>query len=189
MQIYLTESSLGKILKDIVPDLEFVHDKAVPHAKNKRRRPDYRCDSKKLIIEFDGDTHYCKAQRIIADAEKDEDYSALGYRIFRIPYFVQMTEQVIKHIFDKDIVFKQVYSNGFIDPKAILPADFCELGINQFLKDLETFDYHKDEIIESLKNKITEEGNINHVLPPSLHYLVEACNKSKPSDAASYADV
>lgn len=189
MPIYLTESNLGKILKDIVPDLEFVHDKAVPDAKNKRRRPDYRCDSEKLIIEFDGDTHYCKAQRIITDAEKDEDYSALGYRIFRIPYFVQMTEQVIKNIFGKDMVFEQVYPNGFIDPKAILPADFCELGISQFLKDLKTFDYYKDEIIESLKNKVKEKGNINHVLPPSLHYLVGACNKSKYSDAASCAGV
>lgn len=149
MPIYLTEANLGEILKEIVPDLEFVHDKAVPDAKNKRRRPDYRCDSEKLIIEFDGDTHYCKAQRIITDSEKDHDYSELGYRVFRIPYFVQMTENVIDQIFGRSITFEQIYPNGFIDPKAVLPADFCELGIIQFLKDLERFDYHKSEIINS----------------------------------------
>ncbi len=189
MPIYSTESNLGEILKDVVPDLEFIHDKAVPEAKNKRRRPDYRCESEKLIIEFDGYAHYCKALRILIDAEKDEDYSALGYRIVRIPYFLQITNQVIKHIFGKAIAFNQVYPNGFIDPKAILPADFCELGISQFIKDLETFKYHRDEVIDSLKLKVQEKGNINHVLPPSLHHLVNACNKSKHTDAASCAGV
>lgn len=172
MPIYLTESNLGEILKDVVPELEFIHDKAVPEAKNKRRRPDYRCESEKLIIEFDGDTHYCKANRILTDAEKDEDYSALGYRIVRIPYFIQITDQVLKYIFGRSIEFKQVYPNGFIDPNAILPADFCELGISQFIKDLETFNYHKDEVIESLKSKVQEKGNISYVLPPSLNHLV-----------------
>jgi len=188
MPIYLTEGNLGKILKEIVPDLDFVHDKGVPEAENKRRRPDYRCASEKLIIEFDGYAHYCQAQRIIADSEKDEDYRALGYRIFRIPYFVQMSEQLINQIFGRSIKFEQVYSHGFIDPKAILPANFCELGILQFIQDLDNFSYHKAEIIESLNNKIQEKGNINHVLPPSLHYLVQASNRSKHSDAARRCD-
>jgi hypothetical protein len=154
MPQYLTEKNLGLILNELFPNNDFIHDKSVPNSKNKRRRPDFRSDERKLIIEFDGDSHYCKAQRIKTDIEKDKDYEALGYRIYRIPYFIQITTYVLKDIFDENIQFKQRYPNGFIDPKAILPADFCELGIELFLKNLKRFDYHAEEIIDSLKNKI-----------------------------------
>ncbi|UCZ76777.1 endonuclease domain-containing protein [Dickeya zeae] len=172
MENYLTERNLGEILKKISPHLDFVHNKSVPNSKNRRHRPDYRCDSAKLIIEFDGDTHYCKAQRIITDMEKDEDYRLLGYRIFRIPYFVQITDKVISHMLGFSMEFKQVYPNGFIDAAAVLPADFCELGIARFISDLETFYYHKCEILYSLKENINNKGDVNLVLPPSLHYLL-----------------
>ncbi|ELE9267230.1 DUF559 domain-containing protein [Enterobacter kobei] len=172
MKSYLTEQNLGDLLRDIVPELNFIHDTAVPGASNKRRRPDYRCESEKLIIEFDGDAHYCKAQRIITDREKDFDYNNLGYTVFRIPYFIQITDNIISSIFKKDIPFTQQYPHGFIDPKAVLPADFCELGIRRFLNDLEVFSEYKNEIIESLKTKIEEKQDVDLVIPHSLHYLV-----------------
>ena len=126
----------------------------------------------KLIIEFDGDSHYSKAQRIKSDIEKDEDYISLGYRIFRIPYFIQITTHLLKDIFDKNIPYKQRYPNGFIDPKAMLPADYCELGVELFKEDLKRFDYHKDEILESLQNKVKEKGDIELVVPSSLFSLI-----------------
>ena len=135
-------------------------------------RPDFRCEELKLIIEFDGDSHYCKAERILKDKQKDDDYINLGYKIFRIPYFIQMSTKLLKIIFDEDIKFTQIYPNGFIDKKATLPADFCELGIELFIQDLEKFDYCKDEIIESLKKKIEEKENMNFVVPSSLFYLL-----------------
>jgi len=153
MPDYLTEKNLGLILDELFPINDFIHDKSVPDSKNKRRRPDYRSDERKLIIEFDGDSHYCAAQRIKSDMEKDQDYESLGYRIFRIPYFIQITSPVLKGVFDEDINFTQRYPNGFIDKKATLPSDFCELGVVQFLKDLQKFKYHAQEILETLKNK------------------------------------
>jgi len=173
MPTYLTELNLKEILKTIKPNYEFIHDKSVPHSKNKRMRPDFRCDELKLIIEFDGDSHYCKAERILKDKQKDEDYISLGYKVFRIPYFIQMSTKLLKMIFNEDINFTQVYPNGFIDKRAVLPADFCELGIELFEHDLEKFDYCKDEIIESLRNKIQEKENIKeYVLPKSLYSIL-----------------
>ncbi|WEF10960.1 endonuclease domain-containing protein [Pectobacterium actinidiae] len=171
MQCYLTEKNLGTLLKEIAPELTFIHDSTVPGANNKRRRPDYRCDSEMLIIEFDGDAHYCKAQRIVTDKEKDLDYINLGYTVFRIPYFIQITEGIIKKIFRKDISFTQRYPHGFIDSKVVLPADFCELGIQRFLRDLDIFSEYKEGIIDSLTSKVKEKKDINLVLPPTLHSL------------------
>ncbi len=168
MPQYLTEKNLGLILNELFPRNDFIHDKSVPNSQNKRRRPDYRSEEKMLIIEFDGDSHYCKAQRIKSDTEKDEDYASLGYRIFRIPYFVQITPPVLNGIFNENIAFEQRYPNGFIDKKAVLPSDFCELGIELFKNDLVRFEYHAQEIIESLKEKIKEKGDAELVVPPSL---------------------
>lgn len=84
-----------------------------------------------------------------------------------------MTETLLFQMFQRTIEFKQVYPHGFIDSKASLPADFCELGIKQFLNDLKKFDYLKDDIINSLRGKIVEKKDINLVLPPSLYYLIE----------------
>lgn len=168
MPEYLTESNLGLILNELFPNNDFIHDKAVPDSTNKRLRPDYRSDEMKIILEFDGDSHYCKAQRIKTDIFKDKDYISLGYTVFRIPYFIQMSSELIKMIFDIDITYKQKYPNGFIDKKAVLPADFCELGIELFKKDLGKFSYCKDEIIDSLNIKIQEKSDIELVVPLSL---------------------
>ncbi|WP_051786157.1 PDDEXK family nuclease [Endozoicomonas numazuensis] len=172
--MYLTEKRLGEIFSKLLPEEEIIHDKSVPNSKNKRRRPDYRFVSKKLIVEFDGDSHYCKAKRIIDDKEKDNDYIRLGYQVVRIPYFIQMNDELLGYIFGKNhnLQFEQVYPHGFIDKKAILPADFCELGIDQFKEDLNKFHEFKNEIIKSLQDKISELGNVNLVLPSSLQYLV-----------------
>jgi len=90
----------------------------------------------------------------------------------RIPYFIQMSKPLLKMIFDEDIEFKQIYPNGFIDKKAVLPADYCELGIELFLEDLERFSYCRDDIIESLKTKIEELDSMELVLPKSLYRLI-----------------
>ena len=170
---YLTEKKLGIYLSELFPKIEFIHDKSVPNSLNKRRRPDYRSDDLMIILEFDGDSHYCKANRIIVDNEKNDDYANLGYKVFRIPYFVQLTTSLLQEIFGKEIQFEQKFPHGFIDPKATLPCDFCELGIEKFKKDLEKFKYHRDDIINSLKHKINEKGNTNVVIPQSLMYLIE----------------
>lgn len=173
MPSYLTEAGLGVILSEVFPAFEFVHDKSVPGSNNTRWRPDYRCEKIKLIVEFDGDSHYSKAARIISDCEKDSEYKRLGYKIIRIPYFIQMSSDVLVHVFGISQPFTQKYPQGFIDPKAMLPADFCELGVKKFVDDLSTFFFHKKEVIDSLIQKIAVKKNINLVLPSSIQYLIE----------------
>ncbi len=125
-----------------------------------------------LIIEFDGYGHYNQPDNILVDGLKDGVYQDMGYEIVRIPYFIQISKEVVNLLFDKDVNIEQVYPHGFIDSKSMLPAYFCELGIKRFQRDLDRFDIVKDDIIKSLDDKYEEYGNINFVLPPSLHKLL-----------------
>ncbi|ADN08227.1 RAP domain-containing protein [Sulfurimonas autotrophica] len=171
MSNYLTEKSLGKYLKQIFPKHEFIRDRVVPNS-DIQKRPDYRNDDLMLIIEFDGYGHYSNPDNILTDGFKDDIYKDMGYDIVRIPYFIQMSKDIVELLFDRDVDIEQVYPHGFIDIKAMLPAYFCELGIIRFKKDLDKFKIVKDEIILSLGQKYDEYGNINYVLPPSLYNLL-----------------
>lgn len=170
---YLTEERLGEILQQAIGSNDFVRNKSVPNSINKRRRPDYRSEKYKLILEFDGDSHYTKAKRIKMDKEKDEEYSSLGYRIYRIPYFIQITEGILKEIFGRKISFRQKYPHGFIDSRALLPADFCELGVQAFMEDLKRFSIYREQILESLRVKVRELGDKDLVLPKSIQFIIE----------------
>ena len=97
----------------------------------------------------------------------------MGYRIVRIPYFIQMTQELLHILFQQEFSYQQCYPHGFIDDNAVLPANFCELGIMQFHADLGRFDIYRLDIISSLRKKITIKKEINLVLPPSLHDLID----------------
>lgn len=101
----LHRTGLEEYLKVIFPEIskeEWIHDKGVPGSKS-QIRPDYRCESLKLIVEFDGLQHYQKPDVICADEIKNNMYEAMGYKVVRIPYFIQLTNEVIKIMFDRDI--------------------------------------------------------------------------------------
>lgn len=166
MKDYLTEESLGIFLNEYLREGEWIHDKSFLC----KMRPDYRNDSTKTIVEFDGYLHYTSAKRIISDKIKDELYINNGYHVIRIPYFVQLSEQVIYNLFEIDIDYKQNYPHGFIDKTCILPADFCSLGIEKFKNDLKRFHFISDEITKSLLNKIETYGDRRYVLPLGFEF-------------------
>lgn len=168
---YLTEESLYLALEKIFPSEVFIRDKIVP-LSNSKKRPDYRCDQLKLIVEFDGDQHYRSAKKIKSELIKDQTFQQIGYHIVRIPYFVQISSLTIEKLFGRKILFEQTFPHGFIDKKVIMPSDFCELGIKKFEKDLERFNYIKTDIINSLKEKVIELDDIELVVPSSLEYLL-----------------
>lgn len=173
MNNFLTEESLFSYLKIIYPGYEWIHDKSF--IKGKRVRPDYRCEELKVIVEFDGYNHYNSTSRIVSDINNTKLYESFGYKVVRIPYFVQMSSVVIKHLFNVEINIEQTFSHGFISDSVydLLPCDFTMLGIEKFKKDLERFEYIKDEIIESLKNKVEALHDKRLVLPESLYYLLD----------------
>lgn len=164
---YLTEKSLGELLKKLFPNKDFIHDRIVPNSGTKRR-PDYRNDELKLIVEFDGYRHYTTATKIYNERDKYNTYCSMGYKVVRIPYFVQPSREVIKHLFDKDVDIKQTYPQGFIDEKAMLPCDFCELGVEKFKEDLKRFNYIEKEILDSLEEKSKSIGDRKRVFPLSM---------------------
>jgi very-short-patch-repair endonuclease len=168
---YLTEASLAKKLQEIFPGERFVRDKVVPKSGVKTR-PDYRSNNLKLIVEYDGPNHYCQARRIIKDLRKRTRYQEMGFKVVRIPYFVQLKSETIRLLFG---VEKQVHENfphGFIIKTVKLPADFCELGIRVFAEDLSRFECIRQPIIQSLKNKVDALQDVDLVMPPSLDYLL-----------------
>ena len=167
MKDYLTEQSLKQVLIQIYPDSTFIHNRQVPES-GLRTRPDYRSEDLKLIVEFDGDLHYRSVQKIKREKEKTKAYTSMGYKVVRIPYFVQISTQTIKELLDINFDYEQTFPHGFISETAMLPADFCELGIQKFKDDLSRFNYIRSDIIKSLKHKIDILGDRELVLPPSL---------------------
>ena len=172
MPAYLTEQNLGNIFSTLLPNIPFIHNKTVPNS-GVRTRPDFRFETLKLIVEFDGSQHYQDVNVLCRDKEKDRIYQAMGYRIVRIPYFIQMTQELLHILFQQELSYQQCYPHGFIDDAAVLPANFCELGIIQFRGDLERFDIYRSDIISSLRQKINAKKEINLVLPPSLYDLID----------------
>lgn len=165
---YLTEKSLGDFLGKYMPAASWIHDKAFIG----RARPDYRSDWLKILVEFDGYQHYTSASRIIKDREKDRLAAEAGYKTVRVPYFVQLSSYTVKTLFGMDIAVEQTYPHGFIDKACILPADFCELGLDKFKNDLDRLPGIKTDIISSLRNKISELGTVEAVVPRSLSFLL-----------------
>lgn len=160
---YLTEEGLGIFLNVLYPDEFWIHNKSLN--KKYKFRPDYVSEKNKIIVEFNGYRHYNNSRVIIHDEQKYKIEKDLGYEIIVIPYFVQLEEKTIKLLFKKDFKYELQYPHGFIDKKALLPCDFCYLGIQRFLNDLIYFDIIKKDIIISLKNKVLEKNNEKLVIP------------------------
>jgi hypothetical protein len=165
---YLTQASLGRFLQERV-DPAIVAGQLIPGV-SRRYRPDFRSERHRLIVEFDGDEHYRSAKKILGDEERDRALACVGYRIVRIPYFVQLTRVVIATLFGEIAIHHGDFLNfphGFIAKTVVMPADFCELGITRFEADLERFSYIRQEILESLRRAIESCGDWRVVCPPS----------------------
>jgi very-short-patch-repair endonuclease len=127
---YLTESLLGVFLSERL-NSNYENDRVLK-GSNIRGRYDYIFYKEKLIIEFDGYKHFSSSKQIMSDKCKNEISFNLGFKLIRIPYFVQLDNEVIKFFFKDEIKNTKTFNNyphGFIDPKAMLPSDYCELGL------------------------------------------------------------
>lgn len=98
-------SGFEDYLEVLYPGKVWVHDK--PFGKHDgqsyRIRPDYLCEEEKLIIEFDGLQHYTSPSNILKDQKNQSIYEKFGYKVIRIPYFIQITNDVAKEMFGKVI--------------------------------------------------------------------------------------
>jgi hypothetical protein len=141
---YLTEEKLGNLLIEM-----FGEENVTSQFKfdiNGMRKFSYDhmyvYDNVKYIIEFDGMFHFQKSNVIRADVNKnnifrENDLPNFYQKVIRIPYFIQLTNDVAKLIIPRyeemGIEITQDYPHGFIDTKCVFPADWSSIGEDVFV--------------------------------------------------------
>lgn len=152
----LIRTGLDEYLEVIFPGRTWIHDKVIGliNGKSYKCRPDYRCENPKLIIEFDGLPHYTNPDVILGDIEKAELYESAGYKVIRIPYFIQLSNSVIKEMFGVE-----VEQSMFDESKPSLgvkgrntPAYLCPLGIKRMAKEFRRYPSQYDVNVKALKD-------------------------------------
>ena len=60
------------------------------------------------------------------------------YKVIEIPYFIQLTNETFEHYFGRapQVPLLSDQSSGFEDPELVPPANFCSMGVSNFLKEL-----------------------------------------------------
>ncbi len=132
--------------------------------------PDILVKNKKIIFEYDGPTHYTTNETIIKDYDKDYLFREKGYKIIRIPFFIEFNEKIIKKYFgEKYIDISSTYKNGFIHPNVVLPTSFCERGLYRFIDYIENIeDDIKTDIFNSLWQKSIRKKSLLFVISPIM---------------------
>lgn len=163
IQGYLTQAKLENTLHEIVGDTWVGSELVVPGS---RRRWDmaFSTNGRTTVVEYDGDEHYCNSLKIKTDVEKDRVAAQKGYRVVRIPYWVQLTNQTLHYYFGIDAEIEQDFPHGFITTK-IFPASFCSLGLQRFAGEMNALPADvRDAVMVSLRERAKEHGD-EYVMP------------------------
>lgn len=133
----LCRTGLEEYLHAIFPHVnDWISDKKVEGLK-RNFRPDYRSEQLKLIVEFDGLPHYTDPLNIHLDEVKTKYYQDAGYKVVRIPFFIQLTNKVVKRLFGVDVaepLFDEKYASLGSSSKNT-PAFLCSAGIKRMAKE------------------------------------------------------
>jgi len=152
----LHRTGLDEYLKVIFPEVEsseWIHDESIKGSGH-RIRPDYRCVSLKLIIEFDGVQHYQKPERIKADYENQAFYESLGYKVVRIPYFIQLSNDVVKQMFGREVT-EQLFDASIpsLGVKGLnTPAYCCPAGLKRMAKEFKNYPEQYEVNVRTLED-------------------------------------
>lgn len=163
------QTSLDEYLEIIFPETtDWVHDKTVPgltdlNGKKTSIRPDYRSESLKLIVEFDGLPHYTRPDTIQKDSINQMIYEAAGYKVVRIPYFIQLTNQVVQQLFGvevKEPLFDETKPSIGLKWQGTTPAFLCLSGAlrmaREYAKFPQQFEVNIKHLQETDPNNFTE---------------------------------
>lgn len=140
----LHRTGLEDYLKVIFPEIDdWIHDKALGNFCGKlyRNRPDYRSEKFKIIIEFDGLQHYTKPDVIERDLKTTELYKNLGYKVVRIPYFIQLSNKAVKTLFGLDVseeLFDEAVPSLGVGGQNT-PAYLCPAGLKRMAEEFNKF--------------------------------------------------
>ena len=155
----IKRTGLDEYLKCIFPDInDWIHDKVTglvdEKGKKRKYRPDYRSEKLKMIIEFDGLDHYRSPDHCINDKNKEKFFRKNGYKVIRIPYFIQLTNKAVSCLFGRNIkepLFDEKIPSLGIKSKNT-PAYLCNLGIKRMAEDFLMFPEQYDVNISYLKS-------------------------------------
>lgn len=156
----ICRTGLNEYLSVVFPEItDWIHNKSVPglvdfEGKRKLYRPDYRSEELKLIVEFDGLPHYQDPDIIRKDFNSYELYRLNGYKLVRIPYFIQLTNDVVEKLFDRNC------STQLFDPSIpslgisgkCTPAYLCIDGIKRMASEYKQFPQQYDVNMQYLKS-------------------------------------
>jgi hypothetical protein len=154
----LHRTGLEEYLKIIFPEIDdWIHDKPLGEVNGEkyRSRPDYRSEKLKLIVEFDGLQHYTKPDIIEKDNRLSEVYTKLGYKVVRVPYFIQLTNAAVKTLFDIEVteeLFDETISSLGIEGLNT-PAYLCPAGVKRMAQEFKKFPDQYKTNIEFLKKQ------------------------------------
>ena len=138
----LNRNGLDEYLKVIFPDVDdWIMDKPLGNIGGitYKIRPDYRSETLKLVIEFNGLPHYQKPDVIISDYKKYEIYEKLGYKVVTIPYFIQLTADVVYYLFGIHVNSEALFPEGYPSLSVLnknTPAFLCDLGVKRMAHEL-----------------------------------------------------
>lgn len=143
-----------KVIFPEIPDEKWIHNKTIK-GSGRRSRPDYRCETLKLIIEFDGVQHYQSPDCIKRDNENQRFYEELGYKVVRIPYFIQLSNNVVKSMFGRDIdepLFDESIPSLGVKGRNT-PAYCCPEGIKRMSREFNCYPEQYRSNLKALQNE------------------------------------
>lgn len=141
----IKRTGLNEYLLVIFPKVnDWVYDHTIPNLPDglrSRKRPDYRSESLRLIIEFDGLPHYQKPNIIRNDEDGTCFYKSLGYRVVRIPFFIQLTNKAVERMFGISVtepLFNEAIPS--LGPKGQnTPAFLCGAGVARMAEEFRKY--------------------------------------------------
>lgn len=142
----LHRNGLDEYLRVIFPDVhDWVHDKSIPNlivnGKCYAKWPDYRSEQLKMIIEFDGLQHYTDPVKIKEDREKSEIYESFWYKVVRIPYVIQLSNEAVKVLFNITVT-ENLFNEKFLSlgpGEPAISAYLCSAGFIRMAQEFKRF--------------------------------------------------
>lgn len=176
----ICRTGLDKYLEVIYPGSCWLHNMQFGEHNGKiyHFRPDYRSDHLKIVIEFDGTLHYSNPDNIRGDKRKDDIYNRAGYRVIRIPYFIQLTRTVVKQLFGVDVQ-NELFPNNVASMSIVnknTPAYMCKEGVKRMAMEFQRFPEQYEANVQSLQKEADD-------FLTGVSFLIEEYNKLKSAEA------
>lgn len=183
---------LAKKISEVEPTWDYIDQeyrikrKVNGHSLGRKAWDHYiKFNSRDILIEFDGSQHYTEMKNYLKDREYTQAAESLGFKVVRIPYFIQLNSKLIAyyigapltkisidHTFlqgfrvnGKDVIpeFNDTNAQEFrntLGYQSVLPNDFCVFGLKRFQDEMISLSNNGlDSIVQEIKQSILLRAN------------------------------